>query len=90
MVRADHGSDCCCSHCQLDNDISKDESISQQTRTIAWIASEPIRRKIEQEDRRRIEAEKECEITRSMSDREYTLYLSQPKIDDISPADLIF
>jgi len=90
MAIADHGSDCGCSHCQSDRLILQDESISRQTRTIAWIASEPIRRKIEQEDRLSIEAEKEYEITRYMTDREYSIYLSQPKIGAIPPADLIF
>ncbi len=90
MAMADHGSDCCCSHCQTDALIIKDEWISPQTRAIAKLASEPIRSKIEQEERLSIEAEKEYEITRWMTDREYSIYLSQPKIDDISPADLIF
>jgi len=90
MAIADHGSDCCCSHCQSDRLILKDESISTQTRAIAKLASEPIRRKIEQEDRLALEAEKEYEIARWMTDREYTLYLSQPKIGAIPPADLIF
>ena len=68
----------------------QDELISDQSRAIAKLASEPIRSKIEQEERLSIEAEKEYEITRYLTDREYSIYLSQPKIDDISPADLIF
>lgn len=68
----------------------QDELISDQSRAIARQKAEPIRRKIEQEERLSIEAEKEYEITRYLTDREYSIYLSQPKIDDISPADLIF
>ena len=89
MAMADHGSDCCCSICRTDALIIKDEWISPQTRAIARLASEPIRKGIERAEAELLELEQEYEITRWMTDREYSIYLSQHKIEDISPADLI-
>ena len=54
--------------------------------SIARQKAEPIRRA----QRELLELAKEYEITEYMTDREYTLYLSQPKIGVIPPADLIF
>lgn len=89
MAMADHGSGCCCSTCQTDALIMKDEWISPQTRAIARLASEPIRKGIERAEQELLKLEKEYEITKWMTDREYSIYLSQRKIDDISPPDLI-
>lgn len=87
MSVADHRSDCCCSHCQTDDLILQDESISHQTRSIARIASEPIRARIERADRDRYDRNREYELTRKMTGREYSIYLSQPKSDRITHID---
>ena len=89
MAMTDHGSGCCCSICQTDALIIKDEWISPQTRAIAKLASEPIRKGIERAEAKLLELEKEYEITKWMTDREYSIYLSQPKDEDISPSNLI-
>lgn len=68
----------------------KDGRISPQTRAIARQKAEPIRQGTRRAQRELLELAKEYEITEYMTDREYTLYLSQPKIGVIPPADLIF
>lgn len=74
MSIADHGSDCWYTQCQIDLEILSQQSVSIQMRTIANLASSPIRAERERIAEAEIARQEEYARTMMMTYQEYTTY----------------